>query len=198
VTLALRLLDETCLALCQGQHLDIAFENVHDVDVDGYVRMIVGKTAALLGCAAQLGALVATTEWQTLERYRHIGLALGLAFQMQDDVLGIWGEAAVTGKPVADDIRSRKKTLPVVYVLERPDDAIAARLRALYAHSPMTESDVTEAVMILDAAGAREHTERLAGHYLDRALTEIETAQPEPEAGAALRELAHFLVQRAF
>jgi geranylgeranyl diphosphate synthase type I len=198
VASALRVLNETCLALCQGQHRDMAFEHSLDVDAGAYLAMIRGKTAALLSCAARLGALVATDDATTVERYGRIGETLGLAFQIQDDVLGVWGDAGVTGKPVADDIRSRKKTLPVVYVLGRRDDMAGRQLRTLYTQSRLAESQVAEAVAILDEAGARAYAERLAGQYLDQALCEIEAARPEPEAGEALRELAHFLVQRAF
>lgn len=197
VTLALRIVAETCVALCQGQHLDMAFETSLDVDADGYLRMIGGKTAALLGCAVHLGAVVAGAEPAIGARYRRVGELLGFAFQIQDDVLGIWGDAAVTGKPVADDIRSRKKTLPVIHALRRPGDAGAARLAALYAQPALTEADVQEATALLAAAGARDHAEQLAGVYLERALQELEAAQPEPEAGQALLDLAYALVQRA-
>ncbi len=197
VSSALRILDETCLALCQGQYLDMAFESNLDVNVEAYMRMIAGKTAALLGCAAQLGALIAPVEAATVERYERIGSTMGLAFQIQDDVLGIWGDTALTGKPVADDIRSRKQTLPILYVLQGTGNGLAQRLRALYEQNALAESDVAEAVAILDAAGARAYAEDLANHYVDQSLRELEAAQPEPEAGAALREMARFLVQRA-
>jgi geranylgeranyl diphosphate synthase, type I len=197
VVAALNVLDNACLRLCEGQHLDIAFENRLDVDVASYMRMIGGKTAALLGCAARLGAMVATDDVTIADRYRRIGEALGMAFQIQDDVLGIWGQAGVTGKPVADDIRSRKKTLPVLFLLCQPDVPGAGRMRALYGRDSLSEQDVTEAVALLDAAGAESYAEQLARRYLREALAELEAACAEPQAGEALRELAHFLVQRA-
>jgi geranylgeranyl diphosphate synthase type I len=194
VAQASRILAETCVALCQGQHLDLAFETSPDVGVEDYMRMIGGKTAALLGCAAHLGAVVAGAPPAAGARYRRVGELLGTAFQIQDDVLGIWGDAAVTGKPVADDIRSRKKTLPVLYALTRPG---AAGLTALHAQPALTDVQVEEIKTLLAACGAREHAEQLADTYLERALAELEAAQPEPEAGEALRELARALVQRA-
>jgi geranylgeranyl diphosphate synthase, type I len=197
VVQALRILDETCVALCQGQHLDMAFEDTSAVDADAYLRMVGGKTAALMGCAAQLGALAAAADTGTCTHYRRIGELLGLAFQIQDDVLGIWGEPAVTGKPVADDIRSRKKTLPVIYALRPGNSAGAPRLSALYAQASLTEAEVAEATALLEASGARANAEQIAGSYLELALRELDVARPEPEAGAALRELAHLLVQRS-
>jgi geranylgeranyl diphosphate synthase type I len=168
------------------------------VDADAYLRMIRGKTATLLGCACQLGALVASPEYSLAEHYRRVGEELGLAFQIHDDVLGIWGQAEVTGKPVADDIRRRKKSLPVVYVLGRQNTSDVERLRAFYAKESLAEEEVAEAIAILDDNQARPYAERLASQHLEAALAELETAQPEPEAGEALRELAHFLTQRAY
>lgn len=195
IVTALRILDEACLALCRGQHLDLAFESTLEVDTAAYMTMITGKTAALLGCAMQLGALVAIGELSPTLRYRSIGEKLGIAFQIQDDILGIWGEPEVTGKPVADDLRSRKKTLPVLHALNREDSG-AARLHHLYSQEQLSESDVAEAVHILDTCGARAYAEQLARHYLDETLSEIEALGAEPHAADALRELALSLVQR--
>jgi len=198
VVAAFRILDQTNLALCRGQHLDLDFENRLDVDTDAYLTMIRGKTAALLGCAGQLGALVASGDPALTDRYRRLGEGLGLAFQIQDDVLGIWGEPQVTGKPVGDDIRQHKKSLPVVYVLGRQGNSEAERLRAIYAQTTLSEADVAEAIALLEACQARAYAEELARYYLETALTELEAARPEPEAGEALRELAHFLIQRSY
>jgi geranylgeranyl diphosphate synthase type I len=178
VAAAYRTLDQANLALCLGQHLDL--------------------TAALLGSAGQLGALVASPDSGLAEHYRNLGEELGLAFQIQDDVLGIWGKADVTGKPVADDIRRRKKSLPVVYVLGRQNDPDAERLRVLYAQEALSEEDVAEAVAILDGCQARLYAEELARQHLERALMQLEAARPDPEADEALRELAQFLIKRNY
>ena len=196
VVSAVRILDEACLALCRGQHLDLAFESTLEVDTNAYMAMITGKTAALLGCAMQLGALIALDEISATERYRGIGEKLGLAFQIQDDILGIWGEPEITGKPVADDLRSRKKTLPVLYALSRVEDARATRLRHLYCQEKLSETDIAEAVCILDECGARQYAEQLATHYLRETLAEIDALAAETQATEALRELALSLVQR--
>ena len=198
VAAAYRTLDQANLALCLGQHLDLDFENRLDVDTDAYMTMIRGKTAALLGSAGQLGALVASPDSGLAEHYRNLGEELGLAFQIQDDVLGIWGKADVTGKPVADDIRRRKKSLPVVYVLGRQNDPDAERLRVLYAQEALSEEDVAEAVAILDGCQARPYAEELARQHLERALMQLEAARPDPEADEALRELAQFLIKRNY
>jgi geranylgeranyl diphosphate synthase type I len=194
---AMRVLDEACLALCRGQYMDLAFENTLEVSTDAYMTMIAGKTAALLGCAMQLGALIALGDLSATKRYRSVGEKLGFAFQIQDDILGIWGEPEVTGKPVADDLRSRKKTLPVVYVLSDARNTQAARLRALYSQDRLSETDIAEAMHILDESGARQYAEQLATHYLRETLAEIDALGAETQAADALRELALSLVRRA-
>jgi geranylgeranyl diphosphate synthase type I len=168
-----------------------------DVDAEGYLTMISGKTAALLGCAAYLGTLVASPELELAECYRRMGEELGLAFQIHDDVLGIWGHTDVTGKPVGDDIRRRKKSLPVVFVLGKKNDPGAERLRALYGQRSLSEDDVVEAIAILDSSQARKYAEGLAQQCLDAAFAELKSAKPEPEAGEALQELAYFLIKRS-
>lgn len=194
---ALRAFDETNLSLCQGQHLDLDFENRMDVDAEGYLTMIRGKTAALLGCAAYLGALVASPELDLAECYRRMGEELGLAFQIQDDLLGIWGRVDLTGKPVGDDIRRRKKSLPIVFVLGKENTPSAERLRALYGQKSLSEDDVIEAIAILDSSQAKKYAEELAQQCLDAALAELKSAKPEPEAAEALQELAYFLIKRS-
>ena len=104
----------------------------------------------------------------------------------------------MTGKPVGDDIRRRKKSLPVVTVLGRQNDPGAERLRALYSQEVLAEEDVAEAMGILEDSGARSYVESLARRYQERALAELEAANPEPEAGEALRELAHFFISRTY
>jgi geranylgeranyl diphosphate synthase type I len=128
----MRVYDETCLALCEGQFLDIAFEREANVTVEGYLEMIGKKTAALVGASVQAGAILATDEAQIIEAYRRFGYDLGLAFQMADDVKGSFWSAAESGKPEAGDIRKRKKTLPLVWALEHAPEADADRLRELY------------------------------------------------------------------
>ena len=178
--------------------MDLDFEGRLDVDADTYMAMIRGKTAMLLGCAGHLGALVASPDETLAERYRRVGEELGLAFQIKDDVLGIWGEADVTGKPVADDVRSRKKSLPIVFVLSQAGNPEAERLRAIYAQETLSEADVASAIAILDASQARAHAEKLSYRHLEAALAELEAARPEPEASEALHEMTHFLIKRAY
>lgn len=119
--------------------------------------MIAGKTGALLAAAPELGALVAGAELDVVAAYRAYGAALGRAFQLQDDILGIWGDEAETGKSTASDILSKKKSLPVVYALGHP--RAGSRLRALYAGADFAPADVPAVLSLLEEVGARGYTE---------------------------------------
>src|SRR5918993_2180687 len=114
----MRLYDETCVALCEGQYLDIWMAGRDDgLSVELYFDMIGRKTAALIAASIEAGAVLATDDDEVIRRYRAFGWALGLAFQLNDDLLGIWGREASTGKEPTDLLR-RKKTLPVIYAVE--------------------------------------------------------------------------------
>jgi geranylgeranyl diphosphate synthase type I len=188
----LRVLDEACLYLTCGQHMDIDFETQGDVSVETYLEMVAGKTAALMATSAHLGALAAGAEPDVQMHYRAFGQNLGMAFQVMDDVLDIWGDPAVTGKRAAIDIHDRKKSLPVLYGL-----AHSAGLRGLYARQePFDEGTVRRVNALLDEAGARPYAEGVAEAYSRQALKALDEAYPEPEAGALLRELADDLLRR--
>ncbi|MEW5986770.1 MAG: polyprenyl synthetase family protein, partial [Chloroflexota bacterium] len=191
VVQALRRFDETCVHLTQGQYADMEFETRLDVGVEEYLTMIEGKTAALVGLAAELGALVAGQPPAVVSHYAAFGRDLGLAFQVKDDILGIWGEEELIGKSAATDIATGKKTLPVLYGL-----AHSERLRALYDRSESDEQFVGAAVALLDAVGARAFADGHASAYSESALDHLAAAKAQGPAHAALHELAHQLLYR--
>ena len=172
----MRLFDETCLALCEGQYLDIAASGSNELlTVDGYFDMIGRKTAALIAASIEAGALLATDDEAVIARYRGFGWALGLAFQVNDDLLGIWGAERATGKE-ASDVAHRKQTLPVIYAHEMAGPEDRARLEALYAAPDRTPEEVAEIVAILERTGAREYTREQARRHRDEALAELDGA----------------------
>jgi len=177
---------QTCARLTHGQHLDLDFESRDGVTVDEYIDMIEGKTAALLAGAAAIGAIIAGSDDD--HRFAEFGLKLGLAFQIQDDLLGVWGDPEVTGKPAADDIARRKKSLPVLYGLGN-----SRELRELYA---APEIDVEKSVELLEQVGAKEYASNMAYDYTQQAMAALDEAAPQGEAGIGLRELATSLLGR--
>jgi geranylgeranyl diphosphate synthase type I len=186
----MRLYDETCLKLCEGQYIDIWTTEQHEtMSVELYFDMIGRKTAALISAAIEAGALLATDDEAVIERYRRFGWALGLAFQLNDDLLGIWGQEQATGKEPTDLAR-HKKTLPVIYAFEHAGPEDRARLERLYRNGMPTEAEVSEAVGILERLGARDYTRDAARRYRDEALAELDAAGVvEPAARARFEEI---------
>jgi geranylgeranyl diphosphate synthase type I len=194
---AARVLNEACVALCEGQYADIGFETRDRVTQREYEAMIAGKTAALLGASGAIGAIAGGADAATTAAIAKCGRMLGLAFQIQDDVLGIWGEEAVTGKPVADDIRSRKKSFPVVWAFDQLEGAAAARLSQIYAAEGMGAADVDEVLRLLDDAGARERAVSDATGYAEQAVGLLAGLELDAERQRDLEALAAFFVHRS-
>ena len=186
----MRLYDDTCLALCEGQYLDIrASDSGTGMSVDGYYDMIGRKTAALIAASVEAGALLATDDQAVVDAYRAFGWALGLAFQVNDDVLGIWGQEQVTGKEPSD-LAKRKQTLPVLYALEHATPEDRQRLLELYGRPEPTADEVAEARSILERSGARDYARAEARRFRDEALAALDaTGVVGADARERLRDL---------
>jgi geranylgeranyl diphosphate synthase type I len=194
---AARLFSETCLRVTEGQHLDIGFEGRQQVSIDEYLAMIAGKTAALVASACELGALIGTDgldvtgDASGIRNLRSYGYHLGMAFQMQDDILGIWGEPTATGKPAGSDLARRKKSLPILHGLGQSE-----ALRDLLSQAELSDSDVGRATGLLDAVGSRAYVEALASSHHGQAISALQAAQGLSGPTTALRELADRLLGR--
>jgi len=186
-----QVLQETCLRLTEGQYLDIAYESCPVIPMEDYWPMVGGKTSALLGCCAELGALAAGVNEARRAAFREFGYKLGLAFQVQDDWLGIWGDAALTGKSTESDLVSGKKTLPVLIGLER-----SPQFRARWEAGPVQPDEIGEAIKCLDAveagALALAEAEKLTG----QAMAALAIAVPQAELRDELNELSAGLLKR--
>lgn len=188
---AMRLLNCTCVALTGGQYLDIGFESRGKVSTAEYIVMVEGKTAALAACACEVGALIAAAPDDQRENLGLFGYHMGLAFQMRDDVLGIWGDPIVTGKPAGADIARCKKSLPILHGLER-----SVELRVLLAQDVLSADDVSRATELLEGTNSREYAERLMREHHSQALAALDEANVEGQAAQALYELAQALLNR--
>jgi geranylgeranyl diphosphate synthase, type I len=181
--------------LTRGQVLDLAFENRTDVTVDECFDMAAAKTGSLLGASSAIGALLAGAPDATVDALRQFGVQFGLAFQLVDDVLGIWGDPAVTGKPVHSDLRSRKKSLPVTFAATAadPDPEL---LEWLHGEGEPPESSLRHIADRLEATGARDWAlsqARLRMAAADQALSDVDI---KPQARTDLIQLAQFVVER--
>ncbi len=190
--------DRMTIAIVEGQVLDLGFEARADVTPDDYLRMIAGKTAAIVRYAAWAGALLGGTDEERAERFAAFGLALGLGFQIQDDALGIWGATAETGKAPADDIRRRKQSLPILLLRERLDDDERAELEAIYAAPEVDGPGVARVLALLARTGVRETiAERVAAEH-DRARETLLAAAdsgPNPARDRLLALVAQLAVR---
>ncbi|MEU0556048.1 family 2 encapsulin nanocompartment cargo protein polyprenyl transferase [Dactylosporangium sp. NPDC006015] len=182
--------------LIDGQSADLDFERRADVDVEACLAMAQAKTGALLGSACAIGALLGGGRPAQVLRLAQFGEDLGLAFQFADDLLGIWGDPATTGKPVHSDLRSRKKSLPVVAALTSGTPA-GLELAAFYTGAgALPEPRVGRAATLVEAAGARMWSQAQADQLLVRALDALAAAEADPLVEAELCELARFATRR--
>jgi len=188
---SVRILQQTCLDLTRGQYLDMSFEDRTDVKVEDYWMMVAGKTASLLSASCHIGAILGNADESTVEAYRSFGHFLGLAFQVQDDILGIWGDENVTGKSAASDLIERKKTLPVLAGLGKQGP-----FAEFWNNVPITPDNVEEAAKLLASESAYTYTHDIAKQMTDLAINSIREADPQGEAGDALMDLADRLLHR--
>jgi geranylgeranyl diphosphate synthase type I len=191
----MRLFNETVMKLCEGQYLDMDFQNRDDVSVDEYITMIDGKTGALIEASTTIGAIVATEDRKTIRRFEEFGHKIGIAFQIQDDILGIWGDPKLTGKSAKNDIRNKKKTMPVLYALNVSPKK--DKLEQIYAKKTLTEKDVSTVFEILTDAGSLEYTKGEALRLKDFALSQLK-GLPQNKALDELNAIGKFLVERDY
>ncbi|MFJ9741490.1 family 2 encapsulin nanocompartment cargo protein polyprenyl transferase [Streptomyces sp. NPDC101166] len=183
--------------LCAGQQADTALEKRHpaEVTLDEVLVMAEAKTGALLGCACAMGALYAGASGEDVEALDAFGRQAGLAFQLIDDVIGLWGDPRRTGKPAGADLAARKKSLPVVAALTSGTPA-AAELAELY-QRPYDPADLERTTRAVEGAGGREWAQEQAADRMARAMSELARAVPEPESATGLLSLAEFVTRRS-
>jgi geranylgeranyl diphosphate synthase, type I len=192
----IRMLTAAVQDLLDGQSADLSFEQRAQVELAECVRMAQHKTAALLGCACAVGAAFGGGRPEQVAYLRGFGMLLGLAFQHVDDLLGIWGDPAVTGKPVHSDLRSGKKSLPVVAALASQTPA-GRELAALYHRGvPLSETAAARAAELIDLAGGRAWSQAQADDLIAQAIRELYSADPTPRAAAELGALAALATHR--
>lgn len=193
---AVRLAD-CVVELCAGQHADTAMERrgPDEVTLAETLAMAEAKTGALLGCACAIGALYADAQDADVAALDEFGREAGLAFQLIDDVIGIWGDPRRTGKPAGADLAARKKSLPVVAALASGTPE-AAELAAVYAAPHHEEDDLEEIALAVERAGGRDWAQTQAADRMARAMQEVARAVPDPEAAGGLLALAEFVTRR--
>jgi len=194
VNAARRLFDATA-AMIAGQADDMAFETAENVSLADCLRMVERKTGALLAFASSVGAVLAGACPDIVDALESYGRNLGIAFQALDDVLGIWGDPRVTGKPVGGDIAQKKKTLPVCAALACGRPA-ADELRAIFAAGALDSRTIARASELVETCGGRAFTEQLAETNLNLALDALRSGALDDHAVTELEALARFVTKR--
>ena len=185
------ILNNSCLDLTRGQFLDMSYEERNDLGIEEYWPMVGGKTSALLAACTHIGALLGNASEAEQEAYRLFGWHLGLAFQVQDDILGIWGDELITGKSAASDLVEGKNSLPVLYGLGK-----RGKFAERWAQGSITASEVKDVAMQLEIEGGKNYAEEISIKETQKALAYLDQANPRGEAGAAMHQLANMLLKR--
>jgi geranylgeranyl diphosphate synthase type I len=191
-----RLLATATRDLIRGQVQDLAFEHRADVTLDECLDMAAGKTGSLLSASAAIGAVLAGAPDETVGALATFGAHLGMAFQLVDDMLGIWGDPAVTGKPVFSDLRSRKKSLPVTYVLAQ--SSVAGRELAAWLACPdvVTEAELCRAADLITAGGGKDWVRAEARRRMELGELALDDVPIPARPRDELVALGRFIVTR--
>lgn len=183
--------------LCEGQTMDISFENRDDVTIEEYMDMISKKTGALFKCSAYVGGYAANESEEQLSNLKLYGQKLGIAFQLVDDILGLTADEKKLGKPIFSDLREGKKTYLVLYALENLDPTESAQLKQIIFAPEKSESDIQKAFELIQKSGAIEKARKLAEKYIDETI-ELLKVFPESKARKDLENLAKLAIGRDF
>lgn len=188
---------QATMAMITGQYMDMSFNPRNTIGVEECWEMVSRKTGALLAHASAVGAILADAPRHTVEALRSFGMQLGLGFQALDDLLGIWGDPAITGKPAGNDLRERKMSIPVTVALWSGTTA-GEELASLYAKDHLDEAGVARATVLVEEAGGRTATAAAAQERLHNAEEALSNADIQPGPAQEMLNLAHFVVNREF
>ena len=184
--------------MIQGQCLDLSFEGKSQTSVDDYLGMVALKTGALIRCSMKIGALLGSRNQATIEAFTRCGAWLGQAFQVRDDMLGIWGEVAVTGKAVGGDIRRKKKSFPLALAWEWTEGPSLDVLTGIFSKDEVDDNDVDQVLEILDDMGAQDYAREFTSRSATKVLDELEGVELPMWARAEVGELVDFLSSREY
>ncbi len=193
-----QLLTSSYLEMIEGQCLDLAFESRTKIATSEYLQMIAYKTGALIQSGLEIGALLATSNPGPVAAFSGFGRGLGRAFQIRDDFLGIWGDEATTGKATGNDIRRRKKSLPVVFALEQAGGSNLDDLFTIYSQDDLSEDDVERVLEVLDDVGAQAYCQDLTEASAEAALDSLYAISLPAWVMDEAKGLVDFLARRLY
>ena len=191
----LRWFNEMATGICEGQQLDVDFEHSAHVAIADYMKMIELKTSVLLANALRTGAYIAGADEAALKALYEYGIHVGLAFQIQDDILDVYGDPKTFGKAIGGDICCNKKTLLLLTAFERADEATKRELDQWLQTTDRDAEKIVAVTAIYDRLGVRQAAEAIMEEHTAVALRQLEQL-PQNEAREQLRELAERLAAR--
>jgi geranylgeranyl diphosphate synthase type I len=191
---AARVIAEATLTTVEGQCLDLSLEGRLDTSLREYLRVVESKTGALLGASLETGAVMAGAPDATVASFGRAGRMLGKAFQVRDDWLGVWGDAAATGKSTEGDVNRRKSAFPIVAALSVMTDAQRDRLRDLFAADVRDAGDRIRT--LLEEVGGAQLTASVPEHYAAKAVTHVKRAGIPAARVKEFIEVAHYVAHR--
>jgi len=179
----LEILSTTCARLTGGQNLDLSFEKSDLVSIEDYLLMIAGKTGSLFSACAEIGAILGGGTKQEIKRFANFGMNLGLAFQIRDDWLGLWGDPEQTGKSKANDLVTGKKTFPLLYAMNK-DKHILREIK-----TGVNIENLLKVLTKIEECGASEYTLDYQRHLFQQAQNELKDFDPELQPIQVLNNL---------
>ena len=192
VLAALRSLDQACLTLCEGQYMDLTYQDQLMVSESDYLDMVRRKSGALAGCSAQLGALAVGADEDIAECLRQWGENLGMARQIRDDVADLWGSAG--DGFTASNVLNKKKSLPIIHALQHADTSDKRELGGIYMKRVLEPDDSARIVAILDGIGSRKYAEKHAAELLDGADAAFSSENVQLRQPAALQQATEWII----
>lgn len=191
----LKWFNEMATGICEGQQYDVDFEHQSTVTIDEYMKMIELKTSVLIANALRIGGYIAGATKPQQEALYQYGLHIGLAFQIQDDILDVYGDPKTFGKAIGGDICCNKKTLLLLTAMETADAESKAELLQWLLVTDRNEEKIAAVTHIYNRLGVREAAEAVMEQHTSIALTQLDLL-PQNKATEQLRELAEKLVTR--
>jgi len=192
-----QLFSKTALKVCEGQQWDIDFTDINDVSTEQFLKMIEYKTAVLVGAAFQMGAIVAETSEKNKQDIYNFGLNLGIAFQLQDDYLDVFGDQAVFGKKIGGDIIENKKTYLYLKAISEGNDTEKEQLLGWYSTNPKHSTDkIKEVKSIFLRSGSDKKTREAIEHYTQKSFEILNKMEVSEDKKLLLKKLGNELVNR--
>ena len=197
IPVMLQLFSKTGMEVCEGQQLDMNFETQTKVSVDEYIQMITYKTAVLLGCSLQMGAINANASEENQEHIYNFGKHVGIAFQILDDIVDVYADDEKFGKQVGGDIISNKKTFLLLKAFELSNETQFNKLTTLLNDSAISNTDkVKEVTALYDQLGVKEIAMQEANRHTDLALKHLNDIKAGQDKKTELKKFALFLLNR--